>query len=65
MSHDQIAVWNIFEVSFAGPSAGNPFIDVSVEAVFSLNSREIRVPGFYDGDGIYEYPEGSDVDCGS
>src|SRR5262249_20134175 len=45
--------WDIFEASFTGPSTGNPFIDVSFEAVFTQGSREVRVPGFYDGDGTY------------
>ena len=48
-----IEKWGSFEASFAGPSAGNPFRDVAVEAVFSHKSRQVRVPGFYDGEGTY------------
>ena len=32
--------------------------------VINLQGR-IKLSRDYDGDGIYEYPEGSDVDCGS
>ncbi len=53
MTQSQVAVWDFFEANFSGPSDGNPFIDVTLEAVFTQNAREVRVPGFYDGDGIY------------
>jgi hypothetical protein len=46
--------WEVFEVRFAGPKDGNPFIDVSFRAVFRKGAREIWVDGFYDGDGIYK-----------
>lgn len=39
-----------------GPSGNNPYLDVSLDAVFSHKSREVRVPGFYDGDGVYRVP---------
>lgn len=45
--------WSIHEVVLSGPATGNPYLDVEVDGVFSHRSREIRVPGFYDGDGIY------------
>jgi hypothetical protein len=45
--------WGIFEASFEGPADGNPFLDVAFDAVFRQNAREIRVPGFYDGDRVY------------
>src|SRR5262245_48116186 len=48
-----VAKYDIFEASFTGPSSGNPFVEVSFDAVFSQHSREVRVPGFYDGDGTY------------
>ena len=47
------AKYDIFEASFTGPSSGNPYVEVSFDAVFSQHSREVRVPGFYDGDGTY------------
>jgi hypothetical protein len=46
--------WDIFEETFTGPREGNPFLDVWVHAVFRKGDREIRVDGFYDGEGIYK-----------
>ncbi|WP_158817587.1 DUF5060 domain-containing protein [Methylocapsa sp. S129] len=48
-----IAQWDIFEAAFQGPAAGNPYLDVTIEAVFSFGNRDVRVPGFYDGEGIF------------
>jgi len=48
-----IAQWDVFEASFAGPSSGNPFVEVTLEGFFRQHSRVVRVPGFYDGDGVY------------
>ena len=48
-----IAKWDMFEASFAGPSGGNPYLDVALEGVFRQTARTVRVPGFYDGDGTY------------
>jgi hypothetical protein len=48
-----VPLWDVFEASFAGPSDGNPFLDVRLEAIFSDAGREVVVPGFYDGDGTY------------
>lgn len=47
--------WGGFEVELQGPSFGNPFIDVelSAEFVFGEDGRVVRVPGFYDGNGVY------------
>lgn len=53
MSDVAIEKWGVFEASFQGPSDGNPYIDVALDAVFTQKSREVRVPGFYDGDGTY------------
>ena len=47
------AKYDIFEASFAGPAGGNPYLEVSFDAVFAQHSREVRVPGFYDGAGMY------------
>jgi hypothetical protein len=46
-------LWGTFELSFAGPAGGNPFQDVTLTAVFSQGERQVRVTGFYDGDGRY------------
>lgn len=48
-----VGKWDVFEAEFAGPTTGNPFLDVTLEAFFQQKSRILRVPGFYDGDGIF------------
>lgn len=53
MSDAAVEKWGVFEAGFAGPSEGNPYLDVAFDAVFTHKSREVRVPGFYDGNGIY------------
>lgn len=45
--------WGIFEIGLAGPSVGNPFIEVVLSAHFSQGERIIEVPAFYDGQGMY------------
>jgi hypothetical protein len=45
--------WDLFEIALDGPTKGNPFIDVSLGATFSLRDRQVSVAGFYDGDGLY------------
>ena len=50
---EKVQQWDVYEISFTGPSAGNPYIDVELSAVFSSKDVSKTVPGFYDGDGIY------------
>lgn len=45
--------WDIFEIVLSGPTEGNPYLDVDLECAFSYKSRDVIVPGFYDGDGTY------------
>jgi hypothetical protein len=45
--------WGVYELTLDGPSHGNPFTDVHVDATFASAGREVVVPGFYDGDGVY------------
>lgn len=47
--------WGIFEVGLEGPREGNPFADVALQANFTHTDRgeQVRVTGFYDGDGVY------------
>lgn len=45
--------WGVHELAFDGPAKGNPFVDVELAATFESAGRRIRVPGFYDGDGVY------------
>jgi hypothetical protein len=49
----RIERWDIFEISLAGPSSGNPFVDVHLGARFSQGDRVFTPEGFYDGDGVY------------
>jgi hypothetical protein len=48
-----IAQWDVFEVAFEEPSAGNPYLEATLDAIFTFSNRTIKVPGFYDGDGVY------------
>lgn len=45
--------WRIFELALEGPSEGNPYMEVALSAVFSHKDTEIKVPGYYDGNGDY------------
>jgi hypothetical protein len=45
--------WDIFQVSYPGPTTGNPFQDVHLFANFISDEKLITVRGFYDGNGIY------------
>src|SRR3546814_4342520 len=45
--------WGVHELVFDGPADGNPFVDVDLAATFERGGRAIRVPGFYDGAGVY------------
>lgn len=52
--HDNVPVWEVFELKLDGPTEGNPFVDVSFGAVFSQGHRDVVVDGFYDGAGVYK-----------
>ncbi|WP_159499884.1 DUF5605 domain-containing protein [Microbacterium sp. 18062] len=45
--------WDAIEIRLDGPSHGNPFVDVELDAVFTRGGQQVRVGGFYDGDGVY------------
>lgn len=45
--------WEAVELGFDGPGSGNPFVDTTIAARFTLGARTVSVPGFYDGDGRY------------
>src|SRR5581483_952988 len=53
-THNPVPRWNVFELTFAGPSDGNPFTDVQLGAVFTLEHRSVAVDGFYDGGATYK-----------
>ena len=46
--------YSVFELELKGPSAGNPFTEVSLSAEFKFINRMLVVDGFYDGNGIYK-----------
>ena len=52
-SRNSVARWDRFELPLAGPSAGNPFLDVRLQATFRKKERALTVYGFFVGDGSY------------
>ncbi|SMH50928.1 Protein of unknown function [Rathayibacter oskolensis] len=48
-----VPVYERFELELHGPSHGNPFVDVALSAVVDGPTGAVRVPGFYDGDGVF------------
>ncbi|NKF32079.1 DUF5060 domain-containing protein, partial [Pseudomonas sp. BGM005] len=50
---ESVSLWSPLEIRIDGPSHGNPFVDVELDAVFVRDGVERRVGGFYDGDGSY------------
>jgi len=53
-SAQQVEKWKVFEVSFNATSAGNPFVDNNIAAVFTTSGFSDTIIGFYDGNGIYK-----------
>ncbi len=45
--------WGVFEIALAGPSGGNPYVDVHLAAAFTQGAVTKSVTGFYDGVGTY------------
>jgi hypothetical protein len=54
VSGDSTARWDSIELRFAGPSSGNPFLNVYLAATFRCKNRSLTVEGFYDGEGAYK-----------
>jgi hypothetical protein len=50
---NEIPCYEIYEHVLAGPAAGNPFLEIKLSANFSHNDRQVKIGGFYDGEGIY------------
>ncbi len=48
-----IEKWDVFEMVLEGSQEGNPFMEVSLSALFIRGSKSVEVKGFYDGSGIY------------
>jgi hypothetical protein len=53
MASNTVEQWDILELTFTGPAARNPFVDVEFSAEFSQGQRRVPVRGFYDGEGAY------------
>jgi hypothetical protein len=49
----RVEQWDIFETVLDGPATGNPFEDVRLVGIFECDGVETKVPGFYDGRGVY------------
>ncbi|SFA82177.1 protein of unknown function [Cohnella sp. OV330] len=45
--------WGVYEIELKGPSHGNPFTDVELAAEFKSGEKNVRMAGFYDGEGVY------------
>ncbi|GAB2790434.1 DUF5605 domain-containing protein [Rhabdobacter roseus] len=45
--------WAVYELVLEGPTAGNPFLEVELEATFKKGQESLVIPGFYDGQGTY------------
>lgn len=46
--------YGVFELTLDGSKLGNPYIDVTLTARFNHGDRFVKIPGFYDGDGVYK-----------
>ena len=57
-THPSLPVWEVFELTLEGPANGNPFLEVQLSAVFSIEHLTVSADGFYDGEkngkGIYK-----------
>lgn len=51
--NNEVERWGVFELKFAGPNSGNPYLDARLSAQFSHGSTRMTVPGFCDGEGSY------------
>ncbi len=52
-SHASTPRFSLFALTLQGPSTGNPFLEVTLSATFTLGHRSLSVEGFYDGAGTY------------
>lgn len=55
-AQEEVEKWGVFELTMEGAQEGNPFIGVSLSAVFTHSDSEktYEPEGFYDGNGIYK-----------
>jgi hypothetical protein len=52
-THPATPEYDAFELVLDGPSTGNPFMETSLSATFTLDHRAVTVEGFYDGGSTY------------
>jgi hypothetical protein len=54
--HSQVNIekWKTYDITFIGPTNGNPFKVVKLSGRFMKDNDTVSVPGFYDGEGIYK-----------
>jgi hypothetical protein len=45
--------WGVFQIDLKAAPVGNPYTDTELNAIFSKGKNSIKVPGFYDGNGIF------------
>ncbi|MFH0756830.1 MAG: DUF5060 domain-containing protein [Bacteroidota bacterium] len=50
---ETVEQWDVFEVVLTGPSDGNPYMETDLSATFTNGETTAKVPGFYDGEGVY------------
>jgi hypothetical protein len=46
--------WAVYEITLKGPGKGNPFHEVKLQATFKHADKEVKVEGFYDGEGVHK-----------
>jgi len=51
---ENVEQWGVYELVLRGPSHGNPYMDYTIGATFTIDGHTIKVPGFYDGNGSYK-----------
>ncbi len=52
-AENSVEQWGCFEITLAGPTNGNPFVDVTLSGRFYQGDTAIEAAGFYDGEGKY------------
>lgn len=53
VAQNKIQKWDYIELSFKGPSIGNPYIGTSFVGHFTNADKVVNQEGFYDGNGTY------------
>ena len=52
-AQSKVQKWDIIELTFHGPSEGNPFVGTSFAGHFTNGDDSLNQEGFYDGNGTY------------